>query len=497
LNKKYSTHSPLGHWPSGLKPILGAIFLLALLLMVTGHSLAQVCQPYTPPQERFGVNVDTTNGMSIDGYAVGQLKAHWYLDYGVHITPSHPAGIQYLQMIRESAWHSQAFTQTVKAVAKANPGTIWIIGNEPDRDGQDGVTPADYASFYHAAYTLLKQQDATSRVAVAAVVQGTPLRLHYLNLVLDAYQARYGTPLPADIWTVHGFTLPECNKSGCWGASIPPGLDAFAGEGKTYNISDHGDIEIFKQNLLAFRQWMAAHHYRDKPLILTEYGILLSPLHGFPYNIVRQYMLASFDFLLNTTDSTTGYPADGNRLVQSWSWFSLNSPPYNLSTGKGFNGNLFDPTTQQIQPLGQDYAAYITNLTKNQVDLSLSAMQMIPSMAWITATPTVTVRVNLSNNGGLPAHNVAVQFWMTKPDHARLLLGQSPTETTLAPNCGPITLTFHWQPQALPVGFYQLSLEVQADNANNDANTADNLVQQTFLLFDSSTHFIYLPEVRR
>ena len=91
----------------------------------------------------------------------------------------------------------------------------------------------------------------------------------------------------------------------------------------------------------------------------------------------------------------------------------------------------------------------------------------------------------------------AFEVWLNKPNNDRVLLGQSQTEATLAPNCGPIPLTFHWQPQALIVGSYRLSLEVQADNANEDANTADNIVQQTFLLFDSSSHFVYLPEVTR
>lgn len=493
-----STNAPQTRWLAMFKPILGAIFFLALLLMATGHSLAQVCLPYTPPQERFGVNVDTMNNMRIDDYDAGQAKAHWYLDYSVRITPSHPAGMQFVQMIRAKAWESRTFTPTVIATAKANPGAIWVLGNEPDRDGQDGLTPAAYAVFYHAAYTLLKQQDPTSRIAVAAVVQGTPLRLRYLNMVLDEYQARYGTSLPTDIWTVHGFTLPECKESGCWGASVPPGLEAFASEGKKYTIEDHGDIEIFKQNLIAFRQWMATHGYRDKPLILSEYGILLPPPFGFTYTTVRTYMFASFDFLLNTTDSVIGDPADGNRLVQSWSWFSLNSPPYDLKTGQGFNGNLFDPTTKQIQPLGQDFAAYVTNVAKENIDLTISSMQINPSLGYITATPTVTVMANLSNNGSLSAHNVAIQLWLNKPNQERVLLGQSPTQATVAPGCAPIAIEFQWQPKELSVGSYQLTLEIQADDINKDTNTANNTAQQTFLLIDKAlANFSYLPLIQR
>ena len=239
--------------------------------------------------------------------------------------------------------------------------------------------------FYHDVYTFIKQRDATSRVAVGAVVQGTPLRLHYLTIMLDEYQQRYGVPLPTDVWTVHGFILPECNKAGCWGASIPPGMEAFASEGMNYTVADHGDLEIFKQHIVAFRQWLADHGYRSKPLIVSEYGILLSPLHGYPYTVVKNYMLSTFDYFLNTMDSTTGYAPDENRLVQSWSWFSLNSAAYDVNTGQGFNGNLFDRESKQVQPLGQDFAAYTADIAKEYIDLSVTALQINPDAVLLTA----------------------------------------------------------------------------------------------------------------
>ncbi|MFN8488756.1 MAG: hypothetical protein U0350_14235 [Caldilineaceae bacterium] len=492
-----SNNAPFMRRGAWFKPLLGAFFLLVLLLTLTKQTSAQSC-PLYPPDERFGVNVDTVNGMRVEDYEVAQLKAYWYVDYRTQITPTHPAGLQYAQMIRGSVWRSRNFTQTLTAAIKANPGALWFIGNEPDRDGQDGLLPADYAVFYHDAYTFLKQHDANSRVAMGAVVQGTPIRLRYLNMVLDAYQAHYGASLPTDLWTVHGFILPECKETGCWGASIPPGLDAFKDEGKKYTVTDHGDIEIFKEHIMAFRQWMAAHGYRDKPLIVSEYGILLSPYHGFPYSVVRTYMLATFDFFLNATDSTIGDPADQNRLVQSWSWFSLNSPPYDLNTGKGFNGNLFNPTTRQIELLGQDYAAYVTNVTKNYVDVNLSEMQVSPSVVMSSTMPTITVSAKLLNIGGRPAHQVAVQLWLNSMNRERTLLGQTTLLPTLDAGCTAIPIEFQWRPETLAIGTYTLSLEVQMDSSTPDANVNDNSVQQQFFHLDKPfSNFIYLPEVKR
>lgn len=61
---------------------------------------------------------------------------------------------------------------------------------------------------------------------------------------------------------------------------------------------------------------------------------------------------------MTATDDRIGYPADGNRLVQRWSWYSLNDYVYNPETGIAFNGSLFDHDTREITPLGLDYAAY-------------------------------------------------------------------------------------------------------------------------------------------
>ncbi|CAN5424741.1 hypothetical protein BH10CHL1_BH10CHL1_06970 [soil metagenome] len=486
------------HWLLGYKPRLGAILVLTLFLLVTRQSAAQIRQPSPPPQERFGVNFDSDAGAKIDDYNVAQLKAHWYLDYTFRTTPAHPNNMQYVQMIRTNLWHSQSFTQTVGAAIAANLGALWIVGNEPDRAGQDGLTPDQYAMFYHDIYTFIKQRDPTSRVAVGAVVQGTPIRLHYLTLVLDEYQQRYGSPLPTDVWTVHGFILPECNKEGCWGASIPPGLEAFEDEGIQYTVGDHNNLEIFEQHIVAFRQWMADHGYHEKPLIVSEYGILLSPLHGFPYSAVRKFMLGTFDYFLNTVDNTLGYPADENRLVQSWSWFSLNSPAYDINTGLGFNGNLFDPNTKQLEPLGQDFATCTANLTKEYVDLSLTDLQVMPAMVLTTNTSTVTVQANLINNGGIAAQQVTVQLWLIDAQGTRTLAAENTPMATLAPGCAPLRVTLQWQPKALDLGHYMLALEVQASNANQEANPTDNLLQQPFLILDQLPgNTLYLPLISR
>ena len=478
-------------WGLWFKSALLASLPLLLTLLTPGQLQAQSCVLYPSPHLRFGVNVDTDGGKHVADYDMETLNAHWYLDYKAQLTPARPANMDYTQMVRVGIWQNKTLTQTVGPIVDANPGMHWIVGNEPDRAGQDGLTPATYARFYHEVYTFLKARDPSSQVGVAGVVQATPLRLRYLTMVLDEYQARYGAPLPTDLWNLHGFILPE---NYIWGASIPPGLEDFAAEGKQYGVGDHGNLTIFKVQIVNFRQWMADHGYRDKPLSISEYGILLPPAYGYPYATVRNFMLESFNFFLNTTDSTTGYPADANRLVQNWSWFSLNSPPYDANTGIGFNGNLFNPTTHAFEPLGLDFANYVASVANDKPDLALTNLQVTPVTMVMTSTSPVTVTARLSNKGGNDVQEAVVQLWLIDATDNRTLLSQSEPIATIGAGCGPIPIQLTWQPAALPVGAYTLAVEASAANGDQESNTADNIGRQSFHVLDEAlTNFTYLP----
>jgi hypothetical protein len=107
-----------------------------------------------------------------------------------------------------------------------------------------------------------------------------------------------------------------------------------------------------KEQVMMFRRWMAEHGLRDKPLIVTEFSVLMPPDYGFPLERVQSFMFAAFDFFGSATDDRFGYPADQNRLVQRWAWYSVADRIYST-------GNLFDPATGQITPLGRAFAEYM------------------------------------------------------------------------------------------------------------------------------------------
>ena len=196
---------------------------------------------------------------------------------------------------------------------------MWLIGNEPDVKWQDNVTPERYATVYGELHAAIKAADPTAQVAIGGVSQPTPLRMAYLDRVLAAYRAQFGAEMPVDVWNVHAFILRE--ERGSWGVDIPPGMDV--AQGQLYEIADHNDMDIFRRQITDFRRWMAERGLRDKPLIVTEYGILMPASYGFPPEVVSGFLVDTFDFFLTARDPELGYPADDNRLVQAFNWFSI------------------------------------------------------------------------------------------------------------------------------------------------------------------------------
>ncbi len=297
--------------------------------------------------DRFGFGVAIS---PISRYAVDQLHAGWYVNWRTDLHPARPGGMEFAHMIRVqgSSYHPRG--QDLEQVIQSNPGSLWIVGNEPDVVWQDNATPVEYATVYHEVYGLLKTIDPTCQVAIGGVSQATPLRLQYLDMILDAYRDLYGEMIPVDVWNVHAFILRE--ERGSWGVEIPPGISV--DQGRRFEIDDHDDMTIFHQQIVAFRRWMKEKGERNKPLIVSEYGILMPEDYGFPSERVREFMYATFDYFMTATDHSLGYPADGDRLVQRWAWYSLSDTNY-------ATGNLFDPDTGLITPLGLAYGSYTSS----------------------------------------------------------------------------------------------------------------------------------------
>lgn len=296
---------------------------------------------------RFGFGVADT---ADPGFWAPRLGGEWYLDWAVVERGPGQAPVHW-QMVRVSEGGLRPGLETIHRIAEDYPGAVWVIGNESDVIWQDNTRPERYAELYRQAYAAIKEADPSARVAVGAVAQVTPMRLAYLDRVLAAYEESGNGSLPADLWTVHIYVLRE--ERGSWGVDIPPGFDE--DEGALYEVGDHGRIDLFESQVRSFRAWMAQHGYRDVPLALTEFGILMPNDYGFPPEDVARYMQDTFSLLLALRDPATGLSSDDHRLVQQWAWFSLASTDYPTS-------DLADLQRRQLTPLGTTYRDYIRGI---------------------------------------------------------------------------------------------------------------------------------------
>ncbi len=330
-----------------------------------------------------------------DSFGVASMKAGWYLAWRALEAPPRPDGMEFVQMVRVhqdltcplddplaydrtrcpyrepysyTYWPDAA---TLRRIARANPGALWLLGNEIDRRDwpggrQDEILPEVYAEAYHELYTLIKGADPTARIAIGGVVQITPLRLRYLDRVWDAYRARYGERMPVDVWNMHIFILPEKRYS--WGADIPVGIeDVDTGaylfrpdaEGNpTVPMPEHMEMRYIDEQVRLFRSWLKAKGEQEKPVVVTEYGVLLlNWMMGLPEDDpqpVLDFMLATFDYFLNTRDCSLGYLWDDCRLVQRWAW-------YGLDFTSRFNeyGRLLGPASTELSPAGKVFRDWV------------------------------------------------------------------------------------------------------------------------------------------
>jgi hypothetical protein len=296
---------------------------------------------------RAGFSISSTTDPEYWG---SRLGSGWYLDWNIRSNAGEE-NIEHWSMVRV---HEECISPSVEKIQSAainDPGQVWIIGNEPDVIWQDNTSAAKYAYTYHELYRLIKSSDPTALLAVGGVSQATPLRLQYLDQMLQAYQDLYAEPMPADWWTVHGYVLREEKDS--WGVDIPPGIDAT--EGELREVMDHGRMDLFQNQIRAFRMWMAENGYQNTPLALTEFGILMPAVYGFPSDFVSSYLEQTFTWLYLVKDLSIGYPDDEYHLVQKWAWFSITDPTYS-------NSDLGDLPSGKLTEVGEKFRHTVSNM---------------------------------------------------------------------------------------------------------------------------------------
>jgi hypothetical protein len=317
---------------------------------------------------------------------------------------------------------------------------LWIVGNEPDRRmAQDDLCPQQYAEAYHDVYHFIKDRDSTAQVAVTGLVEVTPGRMQYLDIVWDTYREKYGTTMPVDVWTMHNYILSETGEGD---AHIALGTDPDLAIPFNSNCADpdslchaeHDDMDLFIEQVVMMREWMKEHGYQNKPLLLPEYS-LLKPYHFFgtcppgtetcpPGGVpgcfcdennetfhprrVADFMEATFDYLTTASDTDLGYPADEYRLVQQWLWFSLAVDP----PAAGHCSNLMTTDTYTLTLQGQRWQDYVAAIAP-EVNLLPAQVPVVIAHASNGTDPvTVTLSAEVRNSGNIAlTETVTVTFY--------------------------------------------------------------------------------------
>jgi hypothetical protein len=388
------------------------------------------------------------------------------------------------------------------ALVDGNLGELWIVGNEPEHRGQDNLCPQQYAEAYHDIYHFIKERDPSAQVAVAGLVEVTPARVQYLDIVWQTYREKYRKRMPVDVWTMHVYLLSE---SGWGDAHIALGTDPElriryspdCSLPDRYCHAENDDIELFKEHVVRMREWMRRHGQRNKPLLITEFGVV-KPYHWnggvctlqtcssssepgcfcdenletFHPERVADFLERAFDYLSTARDPKLGYPRDRYRLVQQWLWYRLATGGYDEV---GHASNLADRAAGfALTPQGQRWQEYVrqippaANLTIARVPWAYARAESGKQRADVTLTALV------ANNGNVPvAGPVEVTFY----SDANLSTVIGSMSFAHLGGCARHEAQVEVTWEDLSAGFHRFWVKVDAPDAIAESDETDNVQQ--------------------
>lgn len=253
--------------------------------------------------------------------------------------------------------------ENVKAFARANPGRLYINGDEPD---QYCIAPSLYADVYHDFVIAVRSADPTARVSPAGFAEPNERccpnpddnacreRMHslnYANEFYNAYVQRYKVPPPVNEWRFHDFGLSYATGdiNGWWSR-----IDKYA----AWSVARGANMVLGAWGFLGWRESVPAYQDHMKQAM----GRLMNDprINGAAYWSYRPWV-DSPRFLVNDDGSLT---AEGQTFVNP-----LTDIPTSLKIVGSANGNArlrWNNTTSAwgaevefwVQPPGSDSFVY-------------------------------------------------------------------------------------------------------------------------------------------
>ncbi len=144
-------------------------------------------------------------------------------------------------------------------LADAPAGSYWLIGTEPNVDGQDDISPAGYAHEYEFIKNMIRAKDPT-----AIMIGPNALNWNYTcngcpgynqadgwtRQLLQEYRQLYGHEIDFDVWGIHTYGL-------------------------NWNKLPLTDYQQDISQVVAFREFLKTQPAQaNKPIWITEFGVI-------------------------------------------------------------------------------------------------------------------------------------------------------------------------------------------------------------------------------
>lgn len=196
------------HHPNSLRSRYArSLIIPAALLGVVASGCADV-QPTTPKP----LIVAPVQAASFSSYFTA-----WSRTYSSGAIQTQTFGLDVRQERQFVNWYVDAQTA---AFARANPGRLYIDGDEPDQYC-GSMTVNDYVGIYRDFVIAIRNADPTARVSPAGFAETNPQccpgyptipcaenhGIAYAEKFYNAYIQRYGSPPPVNEWRFHDFAV--------------------------------------------------------------------------------------------------------------------------------------------------------------------------------------------------------------------------------------------------------------------------------------------------
>ena len=269
--------------------------------------------------------------------------------------------------------------QPVLDFARANPGRLYINGDEPD---QYCIAPYEYAGIYRHFVTTVRGVDPTARFSPAGVAEPNdrccpePVQeecrqrnhsIGYMSQFYDAYIQRFGSPPPVSEWRFHDFGLPFApgDMEGWWARidrqatwSVSHGANMVLGAWAFHRWKEAGaqypeymkvamgrlmsDPRINQAVYWSYESWAGeAHYLANEDGSLTLAGrTLVNPLTDVPTDL-KVIGSADGQAKLRWNNTTQAWPAEVEFWVQAPGSASFEYNKTALGTGPGGTESSF------------------------------------------------------------------------------------------------------------------------------------------------------------